>query len=80
MLRAELARKEVKDSPQRAAEMAAYMTHAKLQPLHSALLLQNALPLLFKLQCFATCAILCRRLLDLNLPQSAQHEKVRLHA
>lgn len=75
VLRAELARKEVKDSPNRAAEMAAYMTHAKLQPLHSALLLQNAMPLFFKLQNFATCAILCRRLLDLSLPQNAQSEK-----
>ena len=76
MLRTELARKDIRDDPNRVAEMAAYMTHAKLQPLHSALLLQNAMPLFFKLQNFATCAILCRRLLDLNLPQNAQYEKV----
>ena len=76
VLRTELARKEIRDDPNRVAEMAAYMTHAKLQPLHSALLLQNAMPLFFKLQNFATCAILCRRLLDLNLPQNAQYEKV----
>ena len=35
-LRTELKRKEMKDDPKRTAELAAYFTHAKLQPVHQA--------------------------------------------
>ena len=35
-LRIELKRKEMKDDPKRTAELAAYFTHAKLQPVHQA--------------------------------------------
>ena len=74
-LRTEVARREVKDDAKRVAEMACYMTHCRLSPLHSALTLQSAMQTLHKLSCFATCAILARRMLDLNVP-----EKVRCAA
>ncbi|KAK9804455.1 hypothetical protein WJX73_003595 [Symbiochloris irregularis] len=65
-LRTELTRKEVKDDVNRAAELAAYMTHAQLSPLHTALALRSAMSLFFKLKNLATCAIFCRRLIELN--------------
>lgn len=65
-LRTELARKEIKDDANRAAELAAYMTHAKLSPVHTALALRSAMSLFFKLKNLATCAIFCRRLIELN--------------
>lgn len=65
-LRLELARKEIRDDPNRAAELAAYFTHAKLQPVHQALSLRSAMFIFFKLKNFATTAIFCRRLLELN--------------
>ena len=68
-LRTEIARKAVRDDAKRVTEMACYMTHCKLSPLHTALTLQSAMALLGKLKCFATCAILGRRVLDLNVPE-----------
>ena len=65
-LRIELKRKELKDDPVRTAELAAYFTHAKLQPVHQALSLRSAMSIFFKLKNFATCATFCRRLLELN--------------
>ena len=62
----ELKRKETKDDPTRTAELAAYFTHAKLQPVHVALSLRSAMSIFFKLKNFATCATFCRRLLELN--------------
>ena len=59
-LRTEIARKEIRDDAKRVAEMACYMTHCKLSPLHTALALQSAMQCLHKLNCFATCAILAR--------------------
>ena len=65
-LRIELKRKEAKDDPVRTAELAAYFTHAKLQPVHQALSLRSAMSIFFKLKNYGTCATFCRRLLELN--------------
>jgi coatomer protein complex subunit alpha (xenin) len=66
-LRIELKRKELGASDAaRAAELAAYFTHAKLQPVHQALSLRSAMSIFFKLKNHATCATFCRRLLELN--------------
>lgn len=71
-LRTELARKELRDDPKRAAELAAYMTHAGMSPLHKSLALRSAMGLTFRLKCFATCAVLCRRLIELNPGQKVR--------
>lgn len=71
-LRCELARKAVAadaespDAIKRNAELAAYFTHAKLQPAHAALALRSAMVLHYKLRCFASAAGFCRRLLELG--------------
>ena len=72
-LRCELARKaiaadaaESPDAAKRNAELAAYFTHARLQPAHAALALRAAMVLHYKLRCFATAAGFCRRLLELG--------------
>ena len=65
-LRCELKRREAKDDPVRAAELAAYFTHCNLQRVHLALALRGAMTMFFKLKNFNTCATFCRRLLELN--------------
>jgi coatomer subunit alpha len=65
-LRCELKRREAKDDPIRAAELAAYFTHCSLQRVHLALALRGAMTTFFKLKNFNTCATFCRRLLELN--------------
>ena len=65
-LRCELKRREAKDNPSRAAELAAYFTHCNLQRVHLALALRSAMTTFFKLKNFNTCAHFCRRLLELN--------------
>ncbi len=65
-LRVELKRREVKDQPQRAAELAAYFTHCNLQRVHLALSLRSAMTTFFKLKNYNTCATFCRRLLELQ--------------
>ncbi|GLI66143.1 hypothetical protein VaNZ11_009877 [Volvox africanus] len=66
-LRCELKRKELRDDDMaRNAELAAYFTHCRLQPVHLALSLRSAMTIFFKLKNFATCATFCRRLLELN--------------
>ena len=67
-LRLELTRKELKDDPNRVAELAAYFTHSRLQPVHQSLSLRSAMFIFFKLKNFATTATFCRRLLELNPP------------
>lgn len=88
-LRLELARKEVKDDPNRTAELAAYFTHAKLQPVHQCLSLRSAMFIFFKMKNFATTATFCRRLLELNPPakvlpslqnQPPLHAQTSLHS
>ncbi|KXZ51367.1 hypothetical protein GPECTOR_13g856 [Gonium pectorale] len=66
-LRCELKRKELRDEDMaRNAELAAYFTHCRLQPVHLALSLRSAMTIFFKLNNYATCATFCRRLLELN--------------
>lgn len=62
-------RREVKDDAKRAAELAAYFTHAKLQPYHTALALRSAMVIFAKLKNYNSCATFCRRMLELNSPQ-----------
>ena len=69
-LRTEMKRREIMTSgPQRAAELAAYFTHAKLEPYHTALALGSAMRIFAKLKNYNSCATFCRRLLELNSTQ-----------
>ena len=69
-LRTELKRKETQaEDPKRAAELAAYFTHANLQRPHVALTLRSAMATFAKLRNYNTCATFCRRLLELNAGQ-----------
>ncbi len=70
-LRTELERKATTE-PNRQAELAAYFTHAKLQPGHVILSLRSAMILFYKLKNFSTAATFCRRLLELNAPQKVR--------
>lgn len=63
-------RREVASSDaKRSAELAAYFTHAKLQPHHTCLALRSAMTIFTKLKNFNTCATFCRRMLEVNAPQ-----------
>ena len=66
-LRLEIARKAESD-PKRAAELAAYFTHCKLQNIHASLSLRSAMSIFYKLKNLGTAASFCRRLLELNPP------------
>jgi|TARA_B110000238_G_scaffold67658_1_gene74157 coatomer protein complex subunit alpha (xenin) len=80
-LRVEIKRKEFKEDPKRAAELAAYFTHSTLQPIHASLSLRSAMTLFFKLKNYNTAAGFCRRLLELNPPlKVAQQAKQVLQA
>lgn len=69
-LRTELKRKEAQtEDPKRAAELAAYFTHANLQRPHVALTLRSAMATFARLKNYNTCATFCRRLLELNAGQ-----------
>lgn len=72
-LRTELRRKETQaEDPKRAAELAAYFTHANLQRPHVALTLRSAMATFAKLRNYNTCATFCRRLLELNAGQKVK--------
>lgn len=73
-LKIELKRKEMKDDPNRQAELAAYFTHCNLQPIHLSLSLRSAMSIFFKLKNFATAANFCRRLLELNPPANVSQQ------
>jgi len=51
------------------AELAAYFTHCRLQPVHLALALRSAMTVFYKIGNHATCAHFCRRLLELSPPE-----------
>ena len=68
-LRTEIKRREIKDDPKRAAELAAYFTHAKLESYHTALALRSAMLIFAKLKNYNSCATFCRRMLELNSTQ-----------
>lgn len=65
-LRCEMKRKEEKDNLSKAAELAAYFTHCKLENVHLVLGLKLAMTVFFKLKNLNTCATFCRRLIELN--------------
>lgn len=71
-VRTELARKDVKDNPARAAELAAYFTHTNLHPRHKILGLNSAMGVFYKAKNYATCATFARRLLELNVSQQVR--------
>ena len=80
-LRIEIKRKEYKDDPKRAAELAAYFTHCAMQPIHLSLSLRSAMSIFFKLKNFNTAAEFSRRLLELSPPvKVAQQAKQVLQA
>ena len=64
----EMKRREEAGNPNRQAELAAYFTHFKLQPIHQSLSLRQAMSTMFKLKNFNTAATICHRLLELNPP------------
>lgn len=81
----EAARKELPkdtiDDQKRSCEMAAYFTHAELQPIHQILTLRTALNSSFKLKNFRTAASFARRLLELGpKPEVAQQTRKILQA
>lgn len=80
----ELARKSLpKDSktPKRSAEMAAYMTHCKLQPSHLILSLRTAQNLFFKLKNYKTAHAFAKRLIEMGpKPEYAQQARKVLAA
>ena len=68
-LRCEIERKDpekdlISKDPKRAAELAAYFTHAKLQGSHEVLSLRSAMTQFYKLENYATAGIFARRLLE----------------
>jgi coatomer protein complex subunit alpha (xenin) len=66
-LRCELERKAVAEAdPKRAAELAAYFTHARLQPAHGALALRAAMVLHYKAGNLASASGFARRLLEIG--------------
>ena len=66
-LRCELERKAVAEAdPKRAAELAAYFTHARLQPAHTVLALRAAMVLHFKAGNLACAAGFAARLLEVG--------------
>lgn len=80
----ELARKALpKDAAasKRSAEMAAYMTHCKLQPSHLILSLRTAQNLFFKLKNFKTAHAFAKRLIEMGpKPEYAQQARKVLAA
>ncbi len=79
-LRTEMKRREINTAePQRAAELAAYFTHAKLEPYHTALALGSAMRIFAKLKNYNSCATFCRRLLELNSTQKVWEYSAMLH-
>jgi coatomer protein complex subunit alpha (xenin) len=59
-------RTDFKDDPYRQAELAAYMTHCNLQPIHVLITLKSAMICTYKVKNYVTSSSFCRRLLELN--------------
>jgi len=63
----ETTRKELpKDQATRVAELAAYFTHCRLQPIHLMLSLRSAMNIHYKIKNFKTASSFARRLLELG--------------
>ena len=70
-LKTELKRKEiVQSNPTRSTELAAYFTHANLQPIHTMLSLSSAMTCAYKIKNYRTAASFAKRLLELNPQQT----------
>ena len=69
-------RGEFAEQPARQVELAAYLTHCNLQPLHLLISLRSAMSSAVKLRNFNTAASFCRRLLELN--PKAEHKEQAL--
>mmetsp|Transcript_9474 Transcript_9474/g.21710 ORF Transcript_9474/g.21710 Transcript_9474/m.21710 type:complete len:1277 (+) Transcript_9474:222-4052(+) len=69
-------REQYKDDPTRNVELAAYLTHCNLQPLHLLISLRSAMTSAVKLKNFNTAASFARRLLELN--PKAEHKEMAL--
>lgn len=67
-------REQYKDDPTRNVELAAYLTHCNLQPLHLLISLRSAMTSAVKLKNFNTAASFARRLLELN--PKAEHKEM----
>ena len=69
-------RDQFKDDAQRNVELAAYLTHCNLQPLHLLISLRSAMSSAVKLKNFNNAASFARRLLELN--PKAEHKEQAL--
>ena len=69
-------REEFKDAPARNMELAAYLTHCNLQPLHLLISLRSAMSSAVKVKNFNTAASFARRLMELN--PKAEHKEQAL--
>jgi len=69
-------REQFKDDPKRNMELAAYLTHCNLQPLHLLISLRSAMSSAVKVKNFNTAASLARRLMELN--PKAEHKEQAL--
>jgi len=68
-MRLELARKDTQDAV-RQAQLSAYFTRCRLQPMHVVLGLRVAIKSTFAAKAYKTCASLCQRVLELCLTNS----------
>jgi coatomer protein complex subunit alpha (xenin) len=73
--------KESLENAKRAAEMAAYLTHCELQPIHLILTLKAACNLMFKLKNCRMASMFAKRLLELGpKPDMATHARKIIQA
>ncbi|XP_042063672.1 coatomer subunit alpha-1-like [Salvia splendens] len=73
----ELKRRELKDDPVRQQELAAYLTHCNLQPLHTRLALLNAMSVCYKAQNLRSAANFAQRLLETEPSDEYQDRMAR---
>lgn len=69
-------REQFKEDPKRNMELAAYLTHCNLQPLHLLISLRSAMSSAVKVKNFNTAASFSRRLMELN--PKAEHKEQAL--
>jgi len=69
------------EDQQRCVEMAAYLTHCELQPIHLILTLRTACNLMFKMKNMRTASAFAKRLLELGpKPEMATHARKIIQA
>lgn len=64
-MRIEMERRKTDADPVRQAQLAAYFTHCKMQPVHMALALRGAIKAAYKIKCYKSSAGFCRKILEL---------------